>query len=71
MGIQIYSNKGADPFRGKIKNILINLKNSSHEPPTGWNGLIFSIEHPRGKEIQECSNKIPRVMCGPPQGLKL
>jgi len=39
MGIQICSNKGADPFwgpiRGKIRNILINLQKSSHEPLAG------------------------------------
>jgi len=40
MGIEICSNKGADPFwgpiRGKIRTMLINLeKSSSHEPPAG------------------------------------
>jgi len=40
MGVQIYSIKGAGPFwgpiRGKIRKILINLKNiSSHEPIAG------------------------------------
>jgi len=29
MGIQICSNKGAGPIRGKIRKILINLKKSS------------------------------------------
>jgi len=36
MGIQICSNKGAGPIRGKIRKMLINLeKYSSHEPPAG------------------------------------
>jgi len=26
--------------------------------------LIFSKEHPRGKEIQVCSNEVPRVING-------
>jgi len=30
--------------------------------------LIFSMEHPWGKEIQGCSNKVPRVMYGPTPG---
>jgi len=29
---------------------------------TGWNVLIFSMEHPWGKEIQVCSNKVPKVI---------
>jgi len=36
MGIQNFSNKGAGPFwgpiRDKIRTILINIKKSSHEP---------------------------------------
>jgi len=44
--------------------ILINLqKSSSHEPVAGMH-LIFSMEHPWGKEIQVYSNKVPRVMYG-------
>jgi len=36
MGIQICSNKGAGPIRGKIRKILKNLpKSSSHEPLAG------------------------------------
>jgi len=36
MGIQICSNKGAGPIRGKIRKILINLqKISSQEPLAG------------------------------------
>jgi len=35
MGIQICSNKGAGPIRGKIRKMLINIKKySSHEPLT-------------------------------------
>jgi len=44
------------------------MKSSSHEPCTGWNTLIVTIEHPLGKEIQGCSNKVPRVMYGPTPG---
>jgi len=29
------------------------------------------MEHPWGKEIQFCSNEVPRVMYNPAQGLKL
>jgi len=70
-GIQC-SNKGAGPFwgpiRGKVRKILINLqKSSSHEPLTGRNTLMFSMEHPWGKEIQG-SNKVPRVTYGPTPG---
>jgi len=55
------------PIRGKIRGGgIINLqKSSSHEPRTGRNTLIFSMEHPWGKEIQGCSNKVPRVMYDP------
>jgi len=54
------------PIRGKIGKILINLQNSSsHEPRTGRNALIFSMEHHWGKEIQGCSNKAP------PRGLNI
>jgi len=41
------------------------LKKSSSQEPLGQNVLIFSMEHPWGKEIQICSNKDPRVMYGP------
>jgi len=38
----------------------------NHQP----NALICSMEHPWGKEIQVCSNKVFRVMYGPhPRGL--
>jgi len=37
---------------------------------TSQNALIFSMEHPWGKEIQMCSNKVPSVMYDPTQGLK-
>jgi len=43
-------------------------KCSTHEQRTGWNTLIFTMEHPLGKEIQGCSNKVPRVMYGPISG---
>jgi len=35
---------------------------------TGRNALIFSMEHPWGKEIQVCSSKVPKIMHGPTQG---
>jgi len=36
MGIQIYSNKGAGPFWGPIRKLLINLQKSfPHEPLAG------------------------------------
>jgi len=35
MGIQTFSNKGAGPIRGKIRQILINIQKSSHEPLAG------------------------------------
>jgi len=61
------SNKEAGPFwgpiRGKIRKILINLQtSSSHEPRTGRNTLIFSME------IEVFSTKVPRVMYGPTAG---
>jgi len=71
MGIQICSNKGVGPFwgpvRGKIREKIINLQNLfliNH----GRNALIFSMEHPWGKEIQVCSIKVPMVMYGPTPG---
>jgi len=55
------SNKGAGPFwdqtRGKIRKIFLSWT-------IGWNALIFGIEHPWGKEIQVCSNEVPRVTNG-------
>jgi len=55
MGIQICSNKGADhfwgPIRGKIWKILINLKKIFFSQTAGQNALIFSLEHPWGKNI--------------------
>jgi len=72
MGIQICSNKGAGPFwgpiRGKIRKILINLQNLLLMNQWPGNALVFSMEHPWGKEIQVCSNKVPRVMHGPTPG---
>jgi len=35
---------------------------------TGRNALIFDMEHPWDKEIQVCSNEVPRVMYGPAPG---
>jgi len=32
------------------------------------NALLFSMEHPWGKEIHFCSNEVPRVMYGPIPG---
>jgi len=72
MGIQICSNKGADPFwfpiRGKIRKILINLQKSSSHEPTSWNALIFSMEHPWAKFVQI---KSLGSRMTPLQGLKL
>jgi len=59
MGIQICSNKGYGsiwgPIRGNIRKILINLQKYSSY-------LAWS------KEIQVCSNKVPRLMYGPTPG---
>jgi len=44
---------------------LINLQKSSSQELTGRNALIFSMEHPWGKDIQVCSNQVPRVILGP------
>jgi len=35
---------------------------------SGRNALIFGMECPWGKEIQICSNKVPRVMHGSTPG---
>jgi len=32
---------------------------------------MFGVEHLWGKDIQICSNQVPRIMHGPTQGLKL
>jgi len=32
------------------------------------NALMFGMDYPWGKEIQICSNKVPRVMYGPTPG---
>jgi len=52
--------------KGQNKKKIDKL--SSHEPRTGWNTLIFTMEHPLGKDIQGCLNKVPRVMHGPTPG---
>jgi len=38
---------------------------------TGWNSLIFGMEHPWYMEIDVCSNKVLGVINGPDQGYKL
>jgi len=66
------SNKVAGPFwgpiRGEIRKILINLQKIFFAWTTGQNALIFSMEHPWGKEIPVCLNEILRVMYGPTLG---
>jgi len=75
MGIQICSKKGTGPFWGPIrakqgKRFIYLQKSSSHEPGTGRNTLMFSMEHPWGKKIRGYLNKVPRIMYGSTPGLK-
>jgi len=65
MGIQICVNKGAGLIRVKIRKNLIKSSKLFFSLTIGQNTLILSMEHPWGKEIQFCSNKVPRVMYGP------
>jgi len=64
--VQIRGSPFLDSSKGQNKENFD--KYSSHEPRTGWNTLIFTMAHPLGKEIQGCSNKVPRVMYSPTSG---
>jgi len=69
MGIQICSNKGDGPFRGKIRKILIYLeKSSAHEPLAGmYRHLAWSILWARRFNVVQMK---PLGSCmAPPQGL--
>jgi len=46
---------------------LINLQKSSREPPARRHRFL-AWNHPWGKEIQDCSDDVPRVMYGPTPG---
>jgi len=52
-------------IRDKIIKILINLQKSSFH---SQNVLIFGMEYSLGKEIQVCSNKVPRTIYGSTPG---
>jgi len=56
------------PNKGQNKENLINHQKSSHELLAEINTLTFGMDHPWGKEIKRCSNKVPRVMYGPTPG---
>jgi len=49
-------------IRGKIRKILINLQKFSYKPLAGINALLFCMDHLWGKEIEVCSNEVPRFM---------
>jgi len=71
MGIQIVQIRGWSLLGPNKRNNKENVEKSSKiffSWTNGRNALIFSMEHTWSKEIQVCSNQVPRVMCGPTPG---
>jgi len=52
------------PNKGQNKDIFDKTSKIFFSCTTGWNALIFGMEHPWDKEIQLYSNELPGVING-------
>jgi len=52
------------PNKGQNKKNIVQYSKIFFSLTTGRNALIFGMQHPWGKEIQVCSNKVPGVING-------